>query len=187
MGPERLHSAWWGLLRHHPDPYSRHGDAVAGIKPAPCPSCRWPAGCPGLKPLIITAESMFVNVGRHQRHWLCQVQAPHQGGRNDGAPGWPAQAAGGERRPDHRHQHGRGDAGRRGRPWCASWNLIAGEPDIAQVPVMIDSPKWGGAGGGSPRNCVQGKPVVNSISHEGGRISSSSRPNCCAAMAPPSS
>jgi len=41
-------------------------------------------------------------------------------------------------------------------------NLIASEPDIARVPVMIDSSKWSVIEAGL--KCVQGKPVVNSIS-----------------------
>ncbi|MCP1325964.1 methionine synthase [Halomonas sp. 707D4] len=41
-------------------------------------------------------------------------------------------------------------------------NLIAGEPDIARVPIMIDSSKWEIIEAGL--KCVQGKAVVNSIS-----------------------
>src|SRR5579872_4849425 len=41
-------------------------------------------------------------------------------------------------------------------------NLIAAEPDIARVPLMIDSSKWSVIEAGL--KCVQGKPVVNSIS-----------------------
>ncbi|WP_264465755.1 methionine synthase [Roseitranquillus sediminis] len=41
-------------------------------------------------------------------------------------------------------------------------NLVAAEPDIARVPVMIDSSKWEVIEAGL--GCVQGKPVVNSIS-----------------------
>src|SRR5437764_3169137 len=41
-------------------------------------------------------------------------------------------------------------------------NLIASEPDIARVPLMIDSSKWSVLEAGL--KCVQGKPVVNSIS-----------------------
>jgi 5-methyltetrahydrofolate--homocysteine methyltransferase len=41
-------------------------------------------------------------------------------------------------------------------------NLIAVEPDIARVPIMLDSSKWSVIEAGL--NCVQGKPVVNSIS-----------------------
>ena len=41
-------------------------------------------------------------------------------------------------------------------------NLIASEPDIARVPIMIDSSKWEVIEAGL--QCVQGKAVVNSIS-----------------------
>ncbi|MGU3574327.1 methionine synthase [Brucellaceae bacterium C25G] len=41
-------------------------------------------------------------------------------------------------------------------------NLVASEPDIARVPVMIDSSKWEVIEAGL--KCVQGKPLVNSIS-----------------------
>nr|HQC72793.1 methionine synthase [Candidatus Competibacteraceae bacterium] len=41
-------------------------------------------------------------------------------------------------------------------------NLIAAEPDISRVPVMIDSSKWEILEAGL--KCIQGKPVVNSIS-----------------------
>ena len=45
-------------------------------------------------------------------------------------------------------------------------NLIASEPDISRVPVMIDSSKWEVIEAGL--KCVQGKPVVNSISMKEG-------------------
>jgi 5-methyltetrahydrofolate--homocysteine methyltransferase len=45
-------------------------------------------------------------------------------------------------------------------------NLIAAEPDIARVPIMIDSSKWEVIEAGL--KCVQGKPVVNSISMKEG-------------------
>ena len=41
-------------------------------------------------------------------------------------------------------------------------NLVASEPDIAKVPVMIDSSKWSVIEAGL--KCVQGKAIVNSIS-----------------------
>ncbi len=41
-------------------------------------------------------------------------------------------------------------------------NLLAAEPDIARVPVMIDSSQWSVIEAGL--KCVQGKPIVNSIS-----------------------
>src|SRR5690606_31235996 len=41
-------------------------------------------------------------------------------------------------------------------------NLIAGEPDIARVPIMVDSSRWEVIEAGL--KCIQGKPIVNSIS-----------------------
>ena len=46
-------------------------------------------------------------------------------------------------------------------------NLISVEPDIAKVPIMIDSSKWSVIQAGL--KCVQGKAIVNSISLRGGR------------------
>jgi len=46
-------------------------------------------------------------------------------------------------------------------------SLIASEPDISRVPVMIDSSKWEVIEAGL--KCVQGKPVVNSISMKEGK------------------
>ena len=48
-------------------------------------------------------------------------------------------------------------------------NLIAAEPDIARVPVMIDSSKWSVIEAGL--KCVQGKSIVNSISLKEGEES----------------
>ena len=45
-------------------------------------------------------------------------------------------------------------------------NLIASEPDICRVPIMIDSSKWSVIEAGL--KCVQGKSIVNSISLKGG-------------------
>lgn len=45
-------------------------------------------------------------------------------------------------------------------------NLIASEPDISKVPIMIDSSKWSVIEAGL--KCVQGKCIVNSISLKGG-------------------
>ncbi len=45
-------------------------------------------------------------------------------------------------------------------------NLIASEPDIARVPIMVDSSKWSVIEAGL--RCIQGKPIVNSISMKEG-------------------
>jgi 5-methyltetrahydrofolate--homocysteine methyltransferase len=45
-------------------------------------------------------------------------------------------------------------------------NLIASEPDIARIPIMIDSSKWDIIEAGL--KCIQGKGIVNSISLKNG-------------------
>src|SRR6185436_10676462 len=45
-------------------------------------------------------------------------------------------------------------------------NLIASEPDIARVPIMVDSSKWEVIEAGL--RCIQGKGIVNSISMKEG-------------------
>ena len=45
-------------------------------------------------------------------------------------------------------------------------NLMASDPDVSRVPVMIDSSKWEVLEAGL--KCVQGKPILNSISLKGG-------------------
>jgi 5-methyltetrahydrofolate--homocysteine methyltransferase len=52
-------------------------------------------------------------------------------------------------------------------------NLIAAEPDIARVPIVIDSSKWSVIEAGL--KCVQGKAIVNSISMKEGRRNSCAR------------
>ena len=54
-----------------------------------------------------------------------------------------------------------------GEPTMAKFlNLIAAEPEISRVPVMIDSSKWSVLEAGL--KCVQGKSIVNSISLKDG-------------------
>ena len=62
-------------------------------------------------------------------------------------------------------------------------NLIGSEPEIARVPIMIDSSKWSVIEAGL--KCIQGKGIVNSISLKEAQPNSSARPRWCAATAPP--
>ena len=56
-------------------------------------------------------------------------------------------------------------------------NLIAAEPDIARVPVMIDSSKWEVIEAGL--KCVQGKGIVNSISMKEGEAKFTEQARAC--------
>jgi 5-methyltetrahydrofolate--homocysteine methyltransferase len=128
----------------------------------------------GLEPFTLTPEIPFVNVGeRTNVTGSARFRKLITAGDYDrGACG--RARPGRERRPDHRRQHGRRPARFRsgdGRPRFL--NLIAAEPDIARVPVMIDSSKFVIEAG---LKCVQGKAVVNSISLKEGEEPSSRGP-----------
>lgn len=56
-------------------------------------------------------------------------------------------------------------------------NLLAGEPDIARVPIMVDSSKWEVIEAGL--KCIQGKPIVNSISLKEGEEEFIERARLC--------
>ena len=64
-------------------------------------------------------------------------------------------------------------------------NLVATEPEVARLPIMVDSSRWSVLEAGL--KCVQGKGVVNSLCSRRGRSRSSSRRARCAATAPASS
>ena len=61
-------------------------------------------------------------------------------------------------------------------------NLVASEPDISRVPVMIDSSKWEVLEAGL--KCLQGKGVVNSISLKEGEAEFCVRQKSSAGMVP---
>ena len=56
-------------------------------------------------------------------------------------------------------------------------NLIAGEPDISRVPIMVDSSKWEIIESGL--KCIQGKAIVNSISLKEGKEEFVERAKLC--------
>ena len=139
------------------------------------------AAWPDSSPLTITPETLFVNVGeRTNVTGSARFKRLIKEGDYETALD-VARNQVEQRRPDHRRQHGRGHA-RLVEPPCAFLNLVAAEPDIARVPVMIDSSKWEVIEAGL--QCVQGKGVVNSISLKEGESPSWSRRARSAATAP---
>jgi len=115
----------------------------------------------GLEPLIVTPESNFVNVGERtnvtgSRAFLRMIkdedfEAALAVARD--------QVEGGAQIIDINMDEGMID----GKEAMIKFlNLIASEPDISRVPIMIDSSKWEIIEAGL--KCIQGKGVVNSIS-----------------------
>ena len=119
----------------------------------------------GLEPLIITPESNFINVGERtnvagSKKFLRLIKEEKFSEALDIAR---HQVEGGAQILDVNFDDGLLDG-----KYCMVkfLNLIASEPDIARIPMMIDSSKWEILEAGL--QVVQGKCVVNSISLKGG-------------------
>jgi len=115
----------------------------------------------GLEPLIITPETNFVNVGERtnvtgSRKFLRLIQEDNYEAAIEVAR---EQVEGGAQILDVNMDEGMIDGVA---AMTRFLNLIAAEPDIARIPVMIDSSKWEILEAGL--KVVQGKAVVNSIS-----------------------
>ena len=115
----------------------------------------------GLEPLFVTEESIFVNVGERtnvtgSRKFLRLIKEENY---NEALSVAREQVEGGAQIIDVNMDEGMLDGVY---AMTKFLNLIAAEPDIARVPVMIDSSKWEIIEAGL--KVVQGKAVVNSIS-----------------------
>ena len=136
-------------------------EAVRDLPPRAIPSLPPYARFSGLEPLVITPETNFVNVGERtnvtgSRRFAKLILAGDYSAALDVAR---QQVENGAQMIDINMDEGMLDAEA---AMTRFLNLIAGEPDIARVPVMLDSSKWSVIEAGL--KCVQGKSVVNSIS-----------------------
>ncbi|HMS67856.1 MAG TPA: methionine synthase, partial [Saprospiraceae bacterium] len=119
----------------------------------------------GLEPMVLTEEMAFVNVGERTNvtgsaKFLKLIKEE----RFEEALAVAAdQVEGGANVIDINMDEGMLDGVESMKKFL---NLIASEPDISKVPVMIDSSKWEIIEAGL--KCIQGKGVVNSISLKGG-------------------
>jgi 5-methyltetrahydrofolate--homocysteine methyltransferase len=135
--------------------------AIADIAPRRVPRIAPACRLSGLEPLNIDAQSLFVNVGERTNvtgsaKFRKLIEAGDYGAAVDIAR---QQVANGAQIIDVNMDEGMLDSAA---AMVKFLNLIAGEPDIARVPFMIDSSKWSVIEAGL--KCVQGKPIVNSIS-----------------------
>jgi 5-methyltetrahydrofolate--homocysteine methyltransferase len=115
----------------------------------------------GLEPLVITKETNFVNIGERtnvtgSRKFLRLIQEDKY---EDALAVALEQVQGGAQIIDINMDEGMIDGEK---AMVKFLHLIASEPDISRVPIMIDSSKWEIIEAGL--KCVQGKGVVNSIS-----------------------
>lgn len=132
------------------------GETPRKLKPAPA-ACR----LSGLEPFHINSESLFVNVGER-----CNVTGSARFKRliiaeeyDEALDVARQQVEDGAQIIDINMDEGMLDSEQ---ATITFLNLLAGEPDISRVPIMIDSSKWEIIESGLKR--IQGKAVVNSIS-----------------------
>ena len=119
----------------------------------------------GLEPLIVTPDSNFVNVGERtnvtgSKRFLNLIKAQDYTTALEVALD---QVRGGAQILDVNMDEGMLDSVQE---MTTFLNLIASEPEIARIPIMVDSSKWEVIVAGL--KCIQGKGVVNSISLKDG-------------------
>ena len=136
-------------------------DAVQSIAPRSLPEIAPACRLSGLEPYNITPESLFVNVGERTNvtgsaRFRNLIKAEDY---NTALEVARQQVEAGAQVIDVNMDEGMLDSQQ---AMVTFLNLIASEPDIARVPLMIDSSKWAILEAGL--QCVQGKAIVNSIS-----------------------
>ena len=151
-------------------------DAVAKHAPRPLPDIAPACRLSGLEPFNITKDSLFVNVGER-----CNVTGSAKFKRLIVEEDYTTalevaleQVEGGAQVIDVNMDEAMLDSEK---AMVRFLNLIAGEPDIARVPVMVDSSKWTVTEAGL--KCIQGKPIVNSISLKEGEEEFIERARLC--------
>ncbi len=140
-------------------------EAVKGKPPRAIPKIAPHLCLSGLEPFRLTSEIPFVNVGERTNvtgsaKFRKLITAGDLTGALDVARD---QVANGAQIIDVNMDEGLIDSEK---AMVDFLNLVAAEPDIARVPVMIDSSKFSVIEAGL--KCVQGKPLVNSISMKEG-------------------
>ena len=157
--------------------------AVAGVTPRQ-PATRQPAlQLSGLEPFTLTDDIPFVNVGERTNVTGSAMfrRLITNGEYNQALDVARQQVENGAQIIDINMDEGLLDSKQ---AMVTFLNLIAGEPDIARVPIMLDSSKFEVIEAGL--ECVQGKAVVNSISMKEG-VEAVPRPGsrCVATTGPP--
>jgi 5-methyltetrahydrofolate--homocysteine methyltransferase len=136
-------------------------ESVRGLPPRPLPQIEPRCRLSGLEPLNIGRDSLFVNVGERTNVTGSArfARLILNGDYEEALAVARQQVENGAQIIDVNMDEGLLDSEK---AMVTFLNLIAAEPDIARVPIMIDSSRWSVIEAGL--KCVQGKAVVNSIS-----------------------
>jgi 5-methyltetrahydrofolate--homocysteine methyltransferase len=148
-----------------PEHIAAMADALRGVTPRRPPRRPPALRLAGLEPLNVDEQSLFVNVGERtnvtgSRAFARLILAGDYGGALTVAR---QQVENGAQVVDINMDEAMLDSQK---AMTTFLSLLAVEPDIARVPVMLDSSKWSVIEAGL--KCVQGKPIVNSISMKEG-------------------
>ncbi|MGI9205303.1 MAG: methionine synthase [Woeseiaceae bacterium] len=141
---------------------------INGKAPRQVPEIEVRCRLSGLEPVNLGPDDLFVNVGERSNVTGSAVfrKLIEAGNYTDAVQVARQQVENGAQIVDVNMDEGMLDSER---AMVTYLNLIASEPDVARVPVMIDSSKWSVIEAGL--QCVQGKGVVNSISLKEGEDS----------------
>ena len=140
-------------------------EAVKGIAPRPLPKLAAELRLSGLEPFNVGKNSLFVNVGERTNVTGSSKfkRLIKEGQYTEALAVALEQVEGGAQVIDVNMDEGLLDAEKEMQRFL---NLVASEPDISRVPVMVDSSKWDVIEAGL--KCIQGKGIVNSISMKEG-------------------
>lgn len=148
-----------------PDHIAAIYQAIKAIPPRAIPSFTPTLKLSGLEPFFVNEQSLFVNVGERTNvtgsKAFARLIINEQ--YDEALTVARQQVENGAQVIDINMDEGMLDAIK---AMTHFLNLIASEPDIARVPLMIDSSKWDVIEAGL--KCVQGKAIVNSISMKEG-------------------
>jgi 5-methyltetrahydrofolate--homocysteine methyltransferase len=140
-------------------------NAVAPYEPRPIPDIPKACRLSGLEPFTIDRSSLFVNVGERTNITGSArfARLIREDNYTEALEVALQQVEAGAQVIDINMDEGMLDSKK---AMVTFLNLIAGEPDISRVPIMIDSSKWEVIEAGL--KCIQGKGIVNSISMKEG-------------------
>jgi 5-methyltetrahydrofolate--homocysteine methyltransferase len=154
-----------GCCGTSPDHIRAIATAVASVSPRAVPTIEPKLRLSGLEPCNIGADSLFVNVGERTNVTGSRAFAKMilEGRFDDALRVARQQVENGAQVVDVNMDEAMLDSQA---AMTRFLNLVASEPDIAKVPLMLDSSKWEVIEAGL--KCIQGKGIVNSISMKEG-------------------
>jgi 5-methyltetrahydrofolate--homocysteine methyltransferase len=159
-----------------PDHIKHIGDHVKSIKPrVPNPPLPY-SMYSGLEPLIVREETNFINIGERTNVTGSSKFAGFikRGEYNEALSVARQQVDGGAQIIDVNMDEGLLDSEK---AMVEFLNLLSAEPDIAKLPIMVDSSKFHVIEAGL--KCLQGKSIVNSISMKEGIEAFKKQANTC--------